>query len=261
MTLQTIIVSKDRPAQLELLLRSDVRFSPKRRVAVLWKTTYPDSCDGYEQLRKRYADVEWREEADFVEDMVAMVDPEIELSQFMVDDDVFIAPWTLNDPPTALLRNSPDVMGAAPRMAPHMDYCYTLNIITPPPVFLAGRQWLWPGLEGDWGYPNSVDGNIYRTADIWGRIQAREYRTPNQFEPALRLAMNRPLMVCWDRQVILNIPANSVQDAAWENRNGCDDPRAMTRRWLAGEQIALDPLVAGTYRSPHVGLSYTWEHR
>ena len=57
----------------------------------------------------------------------------------------------------------PEIACLSLRMCPRMDYSYALDTITGIPPFEDGTTWRWPEAEGDWGYPMSLDGHVFRT--------------------------------------------------------------------------------------------------
>ena len=256
---QVIIFSKDRPPQLDLLLRSDARFSPQdcRIVSVLWRATTDAARAGYTTLVKEYPRVAFVEERDFHEDLADLVDADVSLTQFLVDDNIFVRSWSMDDGIVTQL-DCDDVASVSLRLSPYTDYCYTLNVAVEVPLMLAGRKWLWPVLEGDWCYPHSVDGNLFRTEDILLCVRNGEYAAPNSLEPALVYGMTRPMMACYGRQKIVNVAANSVQDDAASNRNGGADQGPMNERFNTGGRIALAPFLGTWYRSPHIEAEYEW---
>ena len=263
MLLNCVIFSKDRPPQLELLLRSAKACWTSepgcRRIAVLLKTTTDDARVGYDRIWEEHPDVCVVREQEFVKDLQTILLEDSEYTQAMVDDDVFVRPWGLNDPEVLRLRDDPQIIAVTLRQEPSLDHCYTLNIVTPPPVMREDLSWAWPGLLGDWGYPNSVDGNLYRSSDLRGEITKGNWTAPNEFEPALRPACTRPLLTCYRERRIITIANNSVQDVCRLARNGGASQEDMNSQFLAGERIQLEPLLDLKKRSCHFEHPYEWE--
>jgi hypothetical protein len=80
-------------------------------------------------------------------------------------------------------------------------------------------MWFWKGLPGDFGYPMSLDANIFRTDDIFPLACNLKYENPNTFEGVLAVnPINRPYMICYPESKVMNIPVNKVQTA---NGNHC----------------------------------------
>ena len=251
--LTTIIFSKDRPAQLDLLLRSIAKYAPDVRPIVIVKNTNEQTIQAYNEVANHF----FLFESDFVKNVQWAFAQANGIVQFLVDDDLYVRPLDL--PAVENLLADESVQGVSLRQAPYMDRCYTENMRTDPPMFSRDYKWHWPGTPGDWGYPNSVDGTIYRTKDIAEAIKAGKWKTPSQLEPALRPCMNRPLLACFQQQVIANIPNSSVQTTGPANRNGGLDDAELTERFLRGERIVLDGFANLQTPAAHWEIAYQWQ--
>jgi len=265
--LQIIVFSKDRPAQLELLLRSmKLLWSDWRAqsISVLLAASTAAFGRGYELVAAEHAGVAYIDQnsrpTPFKEQLLELVG-NARFTGFLVDDNVFKAEFTLASSEFALLRREPDVAALSLRMAPHMDYSYPADLYAPVPPLDKQRTWRWRGLAGDWGYPMSLDGHIFRTDDVRPLIAAAEFHDPNSLEAALsRTPIEKPRMVCFTRAPIVNIPANRVQDTV-RNRHAGGDPAWVNQGFLAGGRLALDPLLGLDGRGPHVPVRLQWEGR
>jgi GT2 family glycosyltransferase len=119
--------------------------------------------------------------------------------------------------------------------------------MTPPPA----TTWHWQGMEGDWGYPMSLDGHIFRTAQIAPLLERLPYRNPNELEAVLAdapLALAK--VTCFDVARIVNVPDNRVQDTA-PNRHGGGSAARFTPALLAGRRLDLEPFVGLAVPSVH----------
>jgi len=259
--LQIIIPSKDRAAQLDLLLRSlKAMFAEwdQQRVTILHRSTTNDYAEGYERIKDCHPEFEYVAEVKFREDLPKQVGDEPYL-QFLMDDDVLVRPYSLECEEFVRFRDNPHIAALSLRMAPYMDYCYTENMSISPPPFLANRAWLWPGMRGDWGYPHSVDGSVWRTEDVVETIQHGTYTAPNNLEPTLRFAMKRPMALCFSEPRLVNIAANTVQDACAANRHGGGSAEECNKRFLGGERIGMGNFKGLRQPSPHFELDFEWE--
>ena len=149
------------------------------------------------------------------------------------------------------------------RMCRRYDYCYTMDIPTPPPRLDRHRRWKWRKSKGDWGYPMSLDGHVFRYADVLPILRQIDFRTPNTLENELARnpLVHRPRMVCYEEAVVINLPVNIVQ-ADWANRagetHGADTAR-MNREYLAGRRVDLAPIYAlRANRSCHHEMPIRW---
>ena len=89
--MNTLIFSKNRPAQLELCLRSHQKFWDKP-IKVIYKSTEACFDEGYEKLKKMYPKVEFERETDFKHQTIEAL--QAPYSVFFCDDDVMIMVMT-----------------------------------------------------------------------------------------------------------------------------------------------------------------------
>ena len=116
-----------------------------------------------------------------------------------------------------------------------------MDLKTPPPVFKSHWTWGWRGLPGDWGYPMSLDGHIFRTLAIRRRLVSRRYDNPNTLEAQLALKpLRHRTMRCYEHSRVMNLPMNRVQ-RVFNNRSGEIDPAGLNRAFLKGARIRLEP--------------------
>lgn len=257
--------SKDRPAQLELLLRSLKRFWSgweEHRIAVLYAATSAAFARGYEEVRSLHPEFGYVAEAgsgkSFRDHVLGMFGPEPYVA-YLVDDNVFVRGLALYGPEWELFAADPEVMALSLRMAPHMDYSYPADLHSPPPAFERGTVWEWRGQEGDWGYPMSLDGHVFRTAELRPLMESLEFKNPNTLEEALALQpLPNPKLVCLPEAVVANIPANRVQTEN-QNRHTGGTAERLNAMFLAGARLDLEPLVGLRANAPHTPVALRWQ--
>jgi hypothetical protein len=119
--------------------------------------------------------------------------------------------------------------------------------------------WRWRGAQGDFGYPMSLDGHIFRASDILPLIESRNFSTPNSLEEMLMTQarqIGRPLMASYPHSCLVGVPVNRVQSAV-PNRNGETHPytvQDLNERYLRGERIDLHALDFSDIRGAHQEL-------
>lgn len=261
--IKILIPSKDRAAQLDLFLRSMKRFFEEwgdQTISILYRTTTPETKEAYGIVMRDHPGFIYIEEDNCRKDIqkIALSGTEGYLQLFM-DDDVFIRPFTLTCPEFKRFQNNDQVIALALRLDHNISYCYTENVETGTPWFKNDRTYYWPGLRGDWGYPNSVDGMIWRRCDIRAAVANGKYTRLHELEPALRNGMTRPLVMCLPQRCITNVADNSVQDTNIPNRHGGGDALAMNRRFLDGERISMENIILAEPVSPHFEIDYEWQ--
>ena len=262
--MNTVIFSKDRACQLDALLRSiDQHWTDRKastELVIVWTYSNKEYLEGYTKLMVEHPEAKFicQKDKDFKETAVAALDPASPLSMFLVDDMLFINPFSLDCPEVERLKNDQEMLCLSLRMHPNMAYCYMLNISTPPPEFSNGA-WKWKGLQGDWGYVKSLDGHLFRTADIMDAFKLGQYTQPNALEEAmLRAIPYRPLASCFSYSKVVNIPSNSVGANA-TNRRGNISEKFLNDQYLAGKKIDVAPFSGMITKSCHMELEYIWK--
>ncbi|HEX2084848.1 MAG TPA: glycosyltransferase [Solirubrobacteraceae bacterium] len=259
-----VVFSKDRPAQLDLLLQSIERhFAEWRTVnlTVVHVAADERAARGYERVRALHPQIAFVDEATtrgtFRDITLSLLGRSPRVA-FLMDDQLFKAPFTLDRPELRLLDSDPEVMCVSLRMDPGMDYCYALDRRVPVPAFEDGTVWRWRDADGDWAYPMSLDAHIFRTDELLPLMRALPFANPNTLESALA---DHPLahakLVCLPVAPTVNIPDNRVQDV-FANRHGAGDAAALTERFLAGDRLDLEPLIGLRTPSPHHEIPLPW---
>ena len=184
---------------------------------------------------------------------------------FLVDDMIFKTLWSVDGgKPMRYLKANPNVLCLSLRMCPRYDYCYAENRIVKPPARALFGRWNWCKASGDWGYPMSLDGHVFRHGDIFPLVQQIEFRNPNTFEIALNSnrIKARPLMTCYAELVVVNLPVNRVQND-YNNRAGEEcgvTVEELNALFLAGKRVNLAPIYAlkdnrGCHHELHLQLT------
>jgi len=215
-----ILFSKDRPQQLELLLRSMKKFFKEfssNQIKILYKFSNFKFSEGYDLLKKMHDDkniLYFNEIKDFQSSLIYLFDKTQKYTVFFVDDNIFKEPFSIEDKEFEYFKNNTDILTLSLRLHPRLNYCYPANVKMTCPKFLNEYNvFEWRGLSGDFGYPLSLDGHIYLTSYIYYYILSFRYYGPNSLES--QMASNPvPLskMMCYNKSIIMNLPLNKVQD-------------------------------------------------
>lgn len=274
-----IIFSKNRPSQLDACLRSffaNCREAEQVSVMVLYTATSDEYARGYELCKtKNSPAIEWkvqRHELSFKKDLLHLFRGKeaCPLTMFLVDDIIFREPFSFADPEISAVVENNHLLCCSLRLYSGITECYATSSPSKIPTFIKGNVWNWYGAEGDWGYPYSLDGNVYRTLDIIRKITNADYANPNQLEASLnvnnfsRVGLGTPdrptYVICYVQgSKLVNIPANRVQDE-FKNRVGnIMSPEEMNQKFLAGEQISLSTVADLVNSTVHVEIPIVWE--
>lgn len=252
-----IVFSKDRPCQLEAFLRSYYRHITFPNPTVIYTYSQPDYYDGYQILAAEYSDVKFVMERRFKSDVLKSVDTRDPHTVFFVDDIVVRRDFSWDGEEVRYFDAHPEILTLSLRLSPKITYCYSMNIPTPVPALDENYTWAWHSCKGDWGYPMSVDGHIFRTNEILPLLQLLDYKKPNTFEAALAgHPLNKPKMMCLKEHAIINIPQNIVQ-VEWSNRQQRGlTAQELNQKFLDGYRINIDVIETVDNYACHWELSY-----
>jgi SAM-dependent methyltransferase len=267
--LDLVVFSKDRPAQLELLLRSAKKHFAEWD-AIRWSVVLLASDEayaaGYDRVRALHPEFDYVDESQhpgtpFKELVLSRLGDRACVA-FIVDDNVVRAPFSLDTREFAAFRADPEILCLSVRMSPQVAHSYPTDEVTPPPRFEGGRPrtWAWDGLPGGWGYPMSIDFHVFRREEILPLLRAVEFTNPNSLEAALAA---RPLpgakMVCLPETPIMNLAVNRVQEVYLNRHAGLHHQAELNARFLGGERLALEPIEAVRPVSTHHEVELEWE--
>jgi hypothetical protein len=261
--IQGIIFSKDRALQLDATLNSLFRHCKNAdhvNLSILYKTTNHVLFDQYCELQKAYSNVEFVVQDDFRKDIFRLLDPYPDNSQiekiyklitalpprlvagianlmphpseqkfilFLVDDNLFVRDFDIEDAITALQEN-PDAIGFSLRLGTNTNYCYVRDRSQALPNFVHLSEHIleyqWRGTEEDFGYPFEVSSSIYRLWDFLPLLLGLRFENPNLLEGRLagqKISFSKVLstLLCFETSVVFSNPINKVQNIS-DNRAG-----------------------------------------
>jgi len=245
--MECVIFSKDRPIQLDALLSSFYDLvRPKIKITVLYDASTEKLLNSYKELISEVTElgISWVRQKEFRCDLIGILSnvctPRV---FFLVDDIVFTQTVNLD----GFIQFDPTKYVCSLRLGENLDFCYTTNQHQPLPPFIDFRNeqfdglcWCWSEGKLDWGYPLSVDGNIFDTREVFVMVQAGSFRAPNSFEQSLQIfnhIFQRRLGVTRRKSAIVNVPANKVQN---ENKNRAGDITAEEMLWYWEKGLKID---------------------
>jgi hypothetical protein len=253
MSINIIIFSLNRPAQLELLLRSHEKYFKEWKEAnttIIYKATNKEFQNGYDKLILMHPEFNYVRETNFQQNVIEGIDVVLPYTQFLVDDIVFKNNWSLKDKIFSLLPDNYYMLAISLRLHRGINYCYAMNKPSLVPQFKKEMKdeylvWEWRGTEGDWGYSASIDGNIYQTSLIRNVLSQIQFNNPNKLEAILnnpQVTNQAPQYItCYDGpSKLLNIPANKVQNVF---NNRCENNwtiEELNKKFLNGQIISLE---------------------
>ena len=265
-----IIFSKDRPAQLDLLLRSMVKFvTGISEIIVLYRSSNEDVLAGYEIVTctsYKMKGIRYVKETNFQMDLLNLL-AELKTRHLMclVDDIVFLSSIDLVKIEKLLL---PKVHIFSPRLGRNTIRCYTRNSRQRIPTFspFSGNMlaWLWESGEHDFSYPLSLDGHLYIVPEFLAMVKLLKFKAPNSLEIQLQAFLplfKHRLGVCHEQSILVNVPHNRVQNEVKNRAETTDSGAEILQRWLAGEQVSLESFTKIVPVGAHESISFHWAPR
>jgi len=269
--IKIIAFSKNRPVQLFALIESFFRHCADADFAdfvVLYKSD-PEYAETYKDVLSLVPkSVRTIEEGNFQKDLTReLIFSRSEYSMFLVDDIVFKAAFSLSNCLSVLLKNS-ECLSFSLRLGRGLDACYSCSCAQREPSFTQEGEILvfnHVNEGGDYGYPISLDGNIFRAKefnDLCYRIDFR-FSSPNTLESALSAISKHsylPNTACFIEPKLFNIPDNIVNTDI-RNRNEQNDPARFLRIWNDGRKIDIWKFAGVKNTSCHFPMEYEYVRR
>lgn len=264
-----VIFSKDRACQLHACLESMFKFFNSKdspTVTIIYKASTEEFDKGYEKLKGFFPpgdDFNWEKEKNFKAQTIKAVNgfpwAESQYTVFLVDDIIFVNPVSTEDRQFSLIKNNSMMVGVSMRLHNEVTHCYASNKPQQVPKFVKGMVWPWTECSGDWGYPLSVDGNVYNTEFIKTFIETLNYSNPNTLEANLDMIKNQPnvpsYLCCYpEAPRLINIPANRVQQT-FQNRHAKGfSAEELNKIYLEGNIIDITSYEGMKPNSVHVPI-------
>lgn len=260
-----IVFSKNRPMQLELFIRSFNKYVKNYdgyTINILYTHSNINFEKGYNKLiNMDYTNTNFVKETNFKSNLIELINESVEFTVFFVDDIIFKNSFSFYDNQMNIFKNDNDILCRSLRLHPNLTYCYSMDLkITKQPNFLENNIFYWKKEQGDYGYPMSVDGNIFRTKEILPLIIKLDYKNPNSFEGAIAINnLSLPKMICYNESIVVNNPCNIVQTNN-PNIYGNVDANKLNNKFLRGCIISLDNFNGIKNTSCHQEIEINFEN-
>ncbi len=265
-----LIFSKDRSIQLESFLRSMkslyTNYKENKNV-LLYNYSNDNFKKGYDILQKEYSEVEFIRESNIRQNVIDILDnhQNEKYVVFYCDDNIWKESFNLNCKEFYTFKSNEIICCFSLRMHPRISKCYTANIDTPPPEIPYSNDpyiWNWVGLKGDWGYPMSIDGHIFRYDFIRNLLKNLNFTNVNLIEAYMSMypPKEQPYMICGQKSYILNIPLNRVQTTS-PNINMNVSIDYLNDLFLSGKIIDTNKFIGFDNISPHQEVEISFIER
>lgn len=248
-----IIYSKNRPSQLDLLLRSinkycfgigkvfvlnDFSGPFKPAYEKIWNKNYNLNIEFKLQTRKTFYSV--------MKNTIDNINSQYVLP--LCDDDVFIRPLDISND---VQFYDSSITGICLRRSLDMKESYhTGQIVDLPDFVQQGNTFKWEWSLYDqirWGYPYQAGGMVYKKENFKYMIDNISFDLPNYLEYQMVVNKNKwgkTHILCYEKSPIINISVNRVQNDV-PNRGGRDvsySPEQLLKLFMADKIIDLEPL-------------------
>ena len=278
--LVTVVFSRDRAMQLEACLASfaaHCREAASLPVDVLYTGSSPALAAQYGVVEREWRDrlhVRFHHERDFRRDLLDLLGTPARPAPgragltlrrllgakpaaregggppyvlFLVDDNVFVRPFSLTEALGALAAR-PRALGFSLRLGRNTTYCYSHDAPqrVPPfvPVAPGVAAYDWTTAEHDFGYPLEVSSSVYSIPGVGSSLADLPFGNPNTLEAQFAAtgrswAGRRPELLCYEQSVTFCNAVNKVQ-AVFDNRAGADQEltaEELARRFDEGCRI------------------------
>ena len=269
-SLAVVVFSRDRACQLDACLRSLSTYAPDVTVSVVLRATSEPFRLGYARCATDHPAVTFVPETDFGRQVVELLERQhAPLACFLTDDDLVTQPVRM-DVIESALRDA-HVLAFSLRLGRNTTYCYSMARPQAPPAFQpcdhGHLTWSWPGAEGDFGYPMSVDGQIFRASELREILRGLRFASPNSLEGTMadmagQFTESKPMLACFSSSALVGVPLNRVQNEC-QNRSG-QDPQmtaeALNRAYLSGARLQYMPIdVIGAHQEVPATLVHVKE--
>lgn len=256
--------------QLDALLRSlkkNFAEYDSSNVSVIWKGD-KGFKGGYTKIKNKFPEVNMISEDNFKQQTLGCIDEVQPYTMFLVDDILFKMPFSEQDREFKSLGFNNMSLCVSLRLDKNISVCYATNKPQRvPQVSDKMPLWKWTDYpEGDWGYPMSLDGNVYETKVIKKIIRGLEFSHPNDLESKMHMyamanvsILPKHMTCYYERSRLFNVPANRVQDVAKNRVENSYDVVDLNNKYMK-EKLVIDisELDAVSNNSCHHPFEYTF---
>ena len=268
MKVDTLIFSKDRACQLDLLLASFQNMATGiEKVTVIYKATSDAFKQSYSNCKECHKSINFIEESNFKVNVFDwMQNSSSDFVMMLVDDIVFKEAIDFSNI-TQILEKNKNILCYSPRLGLHLTECYAMN--SPQPVPTGNTQgdffiWQWMNSQFDWNYMFSVDGHVFRKSEIYSWISHLNFSNPNTLEASMQEIPKtfalQPLGFCHIVSRLLNIPMNRVQNT-FINRCENISHIELNDAYLEGNRLDSSQYQGNLNRGCHANLPALWRSK
>ena len=265
---QAIIFSKNRPCQLHLLLESintNASFLFDK-ITVLYKSEDFYKTN-YEKVKNRFFDTIFVEEFSFKQNLLNLIDNDYGATTLLVDDSIIYEPVDASK--ENILK---DVVNNnfifSLRLGKNCTYSHPANLHYLLKEHKETEQFIlldYTKQAGDFNYPLSTDGHIYKTELLKTLLDNTNFNNPNTLEANLQyfaITNQIPKIIkSFKKSKLVSVPVNIV-NTVFKNRCGLDyqlTTEDLNNKYTANQIIDFANLQFINIDGPHKELNYTFK--
>ncbi|MDO6712885.1 hypothetical protein Q4567_19280 [Aliiglaciecola sp. 2_MG-2023] len=258
------IFSKDRPLQLDLLLKTlGQNVKGKLNVQVLFNASNVNYENAYKQVFEENDSLNLLaiQETKFRPDMIEILKKSnCKSIMFLVDDIAFIRPVDAD----LLVSLSSQGYIVSTRLGKNITHSQTQsNILVTQPYFKSMifndetfLSWYWyKSKSSHWSLPTALDGNVFQLSSLIPIIESVSFKAPNSLEEALgvyRFVFKFSKAVCYEQPRIVNFPLNSVKTEEFNFPHMGLDTAEMLSIYEDGGRLDISDFSHDIHNSPHM---------
>ena len=241
-----LMVSKDRPCQLDLAIRSIFKnFHVPYKGTVLYTYSSDFYKEGYDKILNLYSDkFTFVKEVDFKSDVISGLKNDYEnygcKYYTSMGDDVLVYKELTPTKEFEVFDSNPLILALNYRMGPNIEVVFEGDPPQELPIFKDGLIWNWQESKApDWHYSMAMMGQFYRISDLIDYLPTLNITSPTMFESYMvgSPLNHMPLMICFNESKIIELQVNRVQNIAINNRAGNIGLEFLNNIWLSGKRI------------------------
>ena len=269
----SIIFSKNRPLQLDLTIKSIKQNFPDCNEIVVLHNNDTEFSEAHSTLCNEHCDIlSWQQSYSLFKDVLnAAAVTENNFICLFTDDDIFYRPFQCgnyefldrNHVSCLSLRMGQNITERQHDGITGQDLCKNIFVAENDMIAWSKTMHCYGSY---WSYDLSVDGHIFRKADIvemMDELQLLQSRydwgdTPNVLESQLQRfwPLRGNYMMSPKHSVVVNSPNNRVQDSH-KNRSGdvfSYDSKYLLDKYVDGNRISLEDCSFDNIRCPHTEI-------
>lgn len=270
--IQAIVFSYNRAMQLHALLESIDKnaYNLFDYITISYNYSNDDYKEGYSWLSEEGFADEWESHkkvvhtTKFRDHLLSLIDVDYPYTALLCDDSIVYDKMDRDD----VLGIMDSVFTFSPRLGLNVVECYTHNCENNLGNYVDMGdtiKWKWRQEKLDFGYPLTIDGNIYKTIDILNLLNKISVTSPPRLEGELnkfKKHIDGNWMGSYKTNRLVSIPVNKVQTDYPDNRVGekfAVSAKELNDKYLDGYTVNLDKMDFSNITGSHQELNLVFK--